>query len=150
ISTCLSPHNNPLSAHGRSTPIELVAAPSQAAGHSLPSPDPHAAPNLGPAPAEGKSQSSVADQLAELTIAVTPKLPAFSLTELVAEPPPCEYNLYEVGTFHTKHRFAHIVNACNVKKSPNEKGHHQISKEGLKALPGASSFEWNNECLHSC
>ncbi|CAN0913472.1 hypothetical protein LINGRAHAP2_LOCUS27950 [Linum grandiflorum] len=58
------------------------------------------APNRGSLTTEGHHQRTVAEQIAELTIA-TP-LPPLALTELVTEPPPWGYDLCVVGAFLTK------------------------------------------------
>ncbi|CAN0862052.1 hypothetical protein LINGRAHAP2_LOCUS8374 [Linum grandiflorum] len=49
---------------------------------------------------ENQHQRTVAEQIAELTIAAP--LPALALTELITDPPPWGYELCVVGVFLTK------------------------------------------------
>ncbi|CAN0826882.1 hypothetical protein LINGRAHAP2_LOCUS824 [Linum grandiflorum] len=58
------------------------------------------APNRGSLTTEGHPQRTVAEQIAELTIAAP--LPPLALTDLVTKPPPWGYDFCVVGAFLTK------------------------------------------------
>ncbi|CAN0915557.1 hypothetical protein LINGRAHAP2_LOCUS29206 [Linum grandiflorum] len=67
------------------------------------------APNRGRLTTEGHHQRTVAEQIAELTIA--DPLPLLVLTDLVTKPPPWGYELCLVGAFSTK-RVMHVHVVC--------------------------------------